>query len=510
MKTQLLYGIDTLTQNEIFNLTGTNGLGSPGQSVYEIVTDMIIKKIESEENIPWRKPWNTVKYNMMPQNFISKKAYRGINAFLLQMFCPYSNPYFLTFKQVQELKGTVIKGSSPFLITYFQKGIFHDQAKKFISKAAKETILKKTPAATFSEIPFLKYYRVFNGEQITGIDFKLPQAREKSEAEQIESCETIIAGMPNRPVIKMGGQEAYYQPATDHVQIPDIKHFEKEQWYYSSLFHELVHSTKHPSRLGTNTIRKTGNTFGDKNYSMEELVAEMGAVFLCSHAGILYYTIENSAAYLKSWKTVLLKHLKEDKKFIFTASSEAQKAADYMLNVSENKNFNSVKVKALALEIELELINLEGLGGYYTYAMQKVALLVKNAINKVRQKEDWQTINIISEKESERIEIATGICLLGYERIIDYSGIIHTINKHGNPIIENQRGQIAVTEKDFLLIDIICKKPDSISLSLKKNRRGMKVIVYQKLIGETYYYLEEIRVRRKKVAMENMYKKKAP
>lgn len=164
--------------------------------------------------------------------------------------------------------------------------------------------------------------------------------------------------MPNRPIIKTGGQEAFYSPASDYIQIPDLKYFEKEQWYYSSLFHELVHSTKHPSRLGTNTIRKSGNTFGNKNYSMEELVAEMGAVFLCSHAGILYYTIENSAAYLKSWKAVLLKHLKEDKKFIFTASSEAQKAADYMLNISEVKNYNAAKIKALALEIELELVSL--------------------------------------------------------------------------------------------------------------------------------------------------------
>lgn len=501
MKTQLLYGIDTLTQSEIFNLTGTNGLGSPGQSVYEIVTDMIIKKIESEENIPWRKPWNTVKYNMMPQNFISKKAYRGINAFLLQMFCPYSNPYFLTFKQVQELKGTVIKGSSPFLITYFQKGIFHDQGKKFISKSAKEKLSKKTPSSTFSEIPFLKYYRVFNGEQITGIDFKLPLAKEKTDAEQIESCELIISGMPNKPLIKKGGQEAFYQPSTDHVQIPLIKQFEKEQWYYSALFHELVHSTKHPSRLGTNTIRKTGNTFGDKNYAMEELVAEMGSVFLCSHAGILYYTIENSAAYLKSWKTVLLKHLKEDKKFIFTASSEAQKAADYMLNVSGNKNFNSVKVKALALEIELELISMDGLGKIDEEILDELAHLYENAsigkrvISPVR-------LGKLEKAEIIKLQVETGKDFTLFRREIFYNDARHIYNNHGRPE-EKYRNQIAVTTNDFLLIPIILKKYDSVEFEPKeKGKNSSDCLIYRKKFAGKYFIVEEI------IYQENLLKLK--
>ncbi|HEY0029134.1 MAG TPA: zincin-like metallopeptidase domain-containing protein [Bacteroidia bacterium] len=387
-----LHGIDLLTDQEAIALIGANSLGAPGQSVYEIITDMIIKKVEAEKDLPWRKPWNTSKYSMMPQNYVSKKAYRGINAFLLLMFSPYSNPYYLTFKQTKELGGSVIKGSTPAIVTYFQKGIYHNQGKKFTTKVGKEKIKKADPSATFSEIPFLKYYQVFNAEQITGIDFKLPKAKEKSNAEQIDSCEQVVANMPKRPLIKWGGEEAFYSPSRDLVQMPEMKHFEKEQWYYSTLFHELVHSTKHATRLGTNKVRKIGNSFGDKNYAMEELVAEMGAAFLCANTGILYHTIENSAAYLKNWRGSLLKHFKEDKKFIFTASSEAQKAADYMLNASEVKIDPNIRAKALALELELDLLysNVAGLNGY----RQKPILNISNSY----KKETPEGISFLSKK----------------------------------------------------------------------------------------------------------------
>lgn len=355
----MLYGIETLSEKEEAALIGYEGIGSTSsKSVYQIITDMIVKKIETEKELPWRMPWRTIVYNMPPQNFISKKPYRGINAFLLHFFCPFSNPYFLTFNQVKALKGKIKKKATTFIITYFANSWFDETAEKFVSDKKKKELQAKYPQRRFSVIPILKYYRVFNGEEIEGIDFKLPVPEAKNDIAQIESCEQIVAGMPKRPKIKTGGYKAFYQPSTDHVQMPALKYFHKEQEHYSTLFHELVHSTKHASRLGTNEIRKIGNSFGDKNYAIEELVAEMGSAFLCGEAGILYSTIDNTAAYILNWKTALLKHVKEDKKFVFTASSEAQKAADYILNHSQVKQESNTKVKALALEIELELLEL--------------------------------------------------------------------------------------------------------------------------------------------------------
>lgn len=334
----MLYGIETLSEKEEAALINYEGIGSnPSKSVYQIITDMIVQKVETEKELPWRMPWRTVAYNLPQQNFVSKKPYRGINRFLLNFFCPFSNPYFLTFNQIKQLKGELKKKAKSFIITYYTDSWFDTEAKKFVSDKKKKELQAKYPQRTFIIIPVLKYYRVFNGEEITGIDFKLPVPEAKTDLEQIESCEEIVKNMPKRPKIRTGGYEAFYRQNSDLVQIPALKYFHKEQEYYSTLFHELIHSTKHSSRLGMNEIRKTGNVFGSKDYSMEELVAEMGAAFLCGESGILYSTLNNTAAYIQHWKKALLKHLKEDKKFVFMASSEAQKAADYILNTPQKQ-----------------------------------------------------------------------------------------------------------------------------------------------------------------------------
>ena len=146
---------------------------------------------------------------------------------------------------------------------------------------------------------------------------------------KIAWCENIIENMPNSPELKsIDGNRAFYSPALDFVNMPDIKQFETPEDYYATFFHELTHATGHASRLAREEVMDPV-TFGSKAYSREELVAEMGASFLCSTVQIDYDSItENSAAYLAGWLQVL----REDSKFIFKAATEAQKAVNYILN----------------------------------------------------------------------------------------------------------------------------------------------------------------------------------
>ena len=140
----------------------------------------------------------------------------------------------------------------------------------------------------------------------------------------IEECEAIVAGMPLRPQIRESGQGAYYFPAKDEVSMPPLRVFDSAEAYHSTLFHELTHSTGHESRLARPDA--FAGRFGSEPYAKEELVAELGAAFLCARAGIAPATLEDSAAYLENW----LKKLREDKRLIITAAGAAQRAADFI------------------------------------------------------------------------------------------------------------------------------------------------------------------------------------
>jgi len=167
----------------------------------------------------------------------------------------------------------------------------------------------------------------FTISKIEGINFKIPEVQLKDN-ERIANCENIIEQMPNPPAIEtVNANRAYYSPTLDRVNVPSIKQFENSEEFYVTLFHELTHSTGHANRLNRKGISEL-TTFGTKQYSQEECIAEMGAAFLSTHAGIDYEAItENSAAYIQGW----LKVLKEDKYFIFQSAAQAQKAVDYIL-----------------------------------------------------------------------------------------------------------------------------------------------------------------------------------
>jgi len=249
-------------------------------------------------------------------NLISKKPYRGINIFMLGCQS-YSSPYWMTYKQATDLKGHIRRGEKSTPIIYW----------KFLDIKDPES------NDTTGKIPMLRYYSVFNIDQTEGIT--PPQEPEETHNifDPIEQAENIVANMPQKPDIRYGGNRAYYSVSLDYVQLPHQHTFNSPEEYYSTAFHELSHATGHINRLGRKSILEP-SYFGSHEYSKEELIAEMGAAFLCGHCGIENITIENSAAYIFGW----LKALRNDRTLLVHAAAQAQKASDYILNISHQED----------------------------------------------------------------------------------------------------------------------------------------------------------------------------
>ncbi len=181
-----------------------------------------------------------------------------------------------------------------------------------------------TPENETDYIPMLRYYRVFNLDQVTCI--KKPKAENLSEFKPIKEAEEAASKYQKQIEVMHGGPRAYYQPANDSIRMPEKESFDGPEEYYSTLFHEFTHSTGHKSRLNRPGITET-HFFGDEIYSKEELIAEMGAAMLSGVVGIENKTIKNSASYIQSW----LGKLRDDKKLVVHAAAAAQKAADFIL-----------------------------------------------------------------------------------------------------------------------------------------------------------------------------------
>jgi antirestriction protein ArdC len=279
-------------------------------NVYEIITDRIIKQLESGV-APWRKPWSA----KLPVNLLSQKAYRGLNVLTLASQ-GYPSRFWLTFNQANKLGGKIRKGEHSSPVIYWNIG----EEREYTTRDGEKRVSK----------PFLlRYSNVFNLSQTEGINLPASALQETRTNNPIEDCERIVAEMPNRPAFEQS-DKAWYAPGRDVVGMPSIGLFLSSEEYYSTFFHELTHATGHKSRLGRDGFESV-QSFGSESYSKEELVAEMGAAMLCGVTGIENRTLENSAAYLKTW----IERLKSDSRLIVTAASAAQKAADYILGKTQ-------------------------------------------------------------------------------------------------------------------------------------------------------------------------------
>jgi antirestriction protein ArdC len=282
--------------------------------VYSRITDKIIADLEQGVR-PWLRPWNAdhaagritrpLRHNGIP--------YKGINVVMLWSAATvkgYACPLWLTFKQALELGGNVRKGETGELVVYA------DRITRTETDDKGEEINR--------EIPFLKGYTVFNAEQCEGLPAHYTAKAEApalTPLQRIEGADRFFAA--TAADIRHGGTRAFYAEGPDYVQMPPFETFRDAESYAATLAHELTHWTKHDKRLARDMGRVK---WGDEGYAREELVAELGSAFLCADIGITPEVREDHAAYIASWLDVL----KGDKRFIFSAASNAQRAADYL------------------------------------------------------------------------------------------------------------------------------------------------------------------------------------
>jgi antirestriction protein ArdC len=282
--------------------------------VYTRITNAILTELEQGTR-PWLKPWNAehaagritrpLRANGIP--------YRGINILMLWAEAEskgYTAPIWITFKQSLDLGAHVRKGEHGSLVVY-------------ASKTTRTEVDAVTGDESERDIPFLKGYTVFNVEQVEGLPAQYYATATKTldPVQRIAHAEAFIAATGAR--VGHGGNRAFYSVSEDRIQMPPFEAFRDAESYYATLAHETVHWTRHESRLNRDFGRKR---WGDEGYAMEELVAELGSAFLSSDLSLTPEVMPDHAAYVASW----IKVLKEDKRAIFTAAAQAQRAADFL------------------------------------------------------------------------------------------------------------------------------------------------------------------------------------
>ncbi|MCR9089477.1 MAG: zincin-like metallopeptidase domain-containing protein [Rhodobacteraceae bacterium] len=283
------------------------------KDIYQNVTDKILSDLDRGE-LTWLKPWSAshmegrvvrpLRHNSIP--------YNGINVLMLWVAiveAGYTSPFWMTYKQATAHGAQVRKGERGSLVVYAN------------------TITKTEETSDGSEeerrIPFMKGYTVFNACQIDGLDthfYATPEPKAYPSG-RIGHAEAFFSA--TEADLRHGGNSAHYAGTSDHVQMPVFEAFRSPEAYYATLAHELIHWTKHKSRLDRDLGRKR---WGDEGYAREELVAELGAAFLCADLMLTPEPEPEHAAYIQSW----LKVLKRDKRAIFSAAAHAQRAADYL------------------------------------------------------------------------------------------------------------------------------------------------------------------------------------
>lgn len=281
--------------------------------VYTRVTAHIVAELERGTR-PWVKPWNAenaagritrpLRHNGLP--------YNGVNVLMLWASAEvqgYSCPFWITFQQAKELGGHVKKGERGSPVVY--------------ASTFKKREQTEDGSEIEEEIPYLKEYTVFNAEQCEGLPAHYYTLAEppKEKIERIEHAETFFRN--TQADIRTGGNRAFYALNADYVQMPPLEAFRDAESHAATLAHEMVHWTRHTSRLNREFGRKR---WGDEGYAMEELVAELGSAFLCADLNIAPEIRDDHAAYLAHWLEVL----KNDKRAIFSAASHASKSVEYL------------------------------------------------------------------------------------------------------------------------------------------------------------------------------------
>jgi antirestriction protein ArdC len=312
------------------NLNAMDSTTKP-RDVFALVTNRIIEHLE-HGTVPWKQPWAE---RGLPRNLFTGKTYRGINVWLLNAL-NYEENAFLTFNQVKELGGNVRRGEKSHLVVLWK---WIDDNSTNITENG----------ATGRQIPYLRYYQVFNVSQCSDIPEEYLPLIVPTNNDPIGICEAIVETMPHVPEIRHMGDEAYYHPFFDLVNMPPMHRFINSETYYSTLFHELIHATGHKDRLNRKEIDAAMVPDKIGKYSLEELTAEIGACYLNSYAGIDGWDFQNHIAYLQGW----LERLRNDKRLIVYACAQAQLAADYILNLRRDNWQENTNEREILQTIEI-------------------------------------------------------------------------------------------------------------------------------------------------------------
>ena len=302
------------------------------------ITDAIVARLETVSATDFKLPWRGAP--AAPPCRVAGEGYRGINRLLLtlvQQGCGYASPYWMTYRQAGELGGQVRRGEKGTGVVYYGTARARDGA-------AEGSAVSGAPLPSPSAAPaptndgdaeaghyrFLKGYTVFNASQVDGLPARFLETSEPLDtdagARPIEAHEAFFERLPIR--VTVGGTRACYRPATDDILMPDMHRFEEASRYYSVLAHEHVHATGTPQRLARECATRYGTSQAAR--AEEELVAELGAAFLCADLGLAADHLDDHAAYVANWLTAL----KGDKRYIFRASAAAQRAVDWILEAA--------------------------------------------------------------------------------------------------------------------------------------------------------------------------------
>lgn len=334
------------------------------RDLYKEIADRILASLEGGDVAPWQRPWNPSPLGSTPFNAVSKRPYRGVNVWLTMLTAwsrGYALPMWLTFKQANEIAAKAARKAG-HKVEKNRRGqfVFAEGERKGLSVGGIRAGQNKANDAGATGVVFwkpvksrreneagemearsflvMRSYQVFNVQQCDAAvrEYLLPGAvfdeesgalismpESATEFAPLEACEEICEGWTDVPV-NHGGNQAYYQPSTDQIQLPERDQFKSPEEYYTTRFHEMAHATGHPSRLAR---FKVGQHRAVHTYAEEELVAEFTACFLAGEAGIVRTVEQNSTAYLRAWAS----RIREDKRIVVRAAQRAQKAADLIL-----------------------------------------------------------------------------------------------------------------------------------------------------------------------------------
>lgn len=277
------------------------------KSVYKIITERIIEQLENGV-IPWQKPWSGTHSGAY--NRISNKPYSLLNQMILKHDGEYA-----TFKQWSDLGGKIRKGEKAEVVTFWKIQPIEEE--------------NEDGEKVIRQIPILKYFNVFHISQVDGVEPK--EQLKISDLEPIEEAEKIKTEYMNRERLKIFEKvtnKAFYTPTFDYIEVPCKEQYQNIEEFYSTLFHEMIHSTGHKNRLNRPDMQGIVR-YGSEKYSKEELTAELGSAMIINILGIeTEKSFKNSSGYIQDWLQVL----KNDNKFIVSASSKAEKAVKYILN----------------------------------------------------------------------------------------------------------------------------------------------------------------------------------